>query len=287
MKNRIRINSFTFATVVAVFLPSLLQSGCSSNVNASSPEETSIEYPEGFPTLVFADEFNYNGAPDSTKWRYEVGYVRNGEMQYYTDGSNAWCTDSTLVIEARNDNMVIDGDTCPVTSASLTTLGTGAWKDCYVEVRARIPSFRGSWPAIWMMPSEAQYGDWPKSGEIDILEHVGYEPENIHFAAHSERYNHMRGEQKNHVCFAPEATEGFHTYGLKRTPEELTWYFDRKKVFSLSKEEDADWTNWPFDEDFYLILNLAVGGGWGGMKGVDLSALPARYEIDYVRVFQK
>lgn len=255
-------------------------------VDASNCSRAGVDYPDGFRTLVFSDEFNYKGEPDSTKWSYETGYVRNGEMQYYTRGGNAWCTDSTLVIEARHENLIINGDTCPVTSASLTTRGKHAWKDCYVEVRARIPSFRGSWPAIWMMPQESRYGEWPKSGEIDILEHVGYEPENIHFAAHSERYNHMRGEQKNRSYKAREAVDGFHVYGLKRTPDKIIWYFDGKEAFSLDREPEADWTTWPFDEDFYLILNLAVGGGWGGQKGVDLAAMPARYEIDYVRVFQ-
>lgn len=260
-------------------------SGC-SDLNASSVDGEEIVYPEGFSKLVFSDEFNYHGLPDSTKWNYEEGYVRNGEMQFYTKGRNAWCTDSTLVMEARHDFYVNNGDTCPVTSSSLTTLGKGEWETCFVEVRARIPSFRGSWPAIWMMPAESRFGEWPKSGEIDIVEHVGYEPENIHFAAHSERYNHMRGEQKNKKHYAPEATDGYHTYGFKHSPDELVWFFDNQKVFSLSKDGDADWTTWPYDSKFYLILNLAVGGGWGGLHGVDLSALPARYEIDYVRVFQ-
>lgn len=252
----------------------------------ASNESPAVSVPAGFSKLVFSDEFNYTGAPDSTKWTYEEGFVRNGEMQYYTKGGNSFCDGSKLIIEARPENTVINGDSVRVTSASLTTQGKNAWQESFVEVRAKIPSFRGSWPAIWMMPEESLYGDWPKSGEIDILEHVGYEPENIHFAAHSERYNHMRGEQKNHVQPAPEATDGFHTYGLERKADKIIWYFDGQKCFELSKEKDADWTSWPFNSDFYLILNLAVGGGWGGLKGVDMTALPARYEIDYVRVFE-
>ena len=245
-----------------------------------------IEIPEGFSRLVFYDDFSTPGAPDSTKWGWEEGYVRNGEMQYYTTGTNAWCEDSMLIIEARADSVVINGAVCPVTSASITTRGKAAWKYCYVEVRAKLPSFRGSWPAIWMMPETSIYGDWPRSGEIDILEHVGYEPGNIHFAAHSERYNHMRSVQKNHICPAPDAVGQFHVYGLKRTPHSLTWYYDGEEKFTLKKEDGADWTSWPFDTEFNLILNFAVGGGWGGMLGVDIDALPQRYEIDYVRVFQ-
>lgn len=254
--------------------------------DASVSEYPDIIIPEGCKRLVFSDEFDIDGQPDSTKWQCEKGYVRNGEMQYYTDGANAWCENSILNIEARADSCVIDGIVCPVTSASLTTKDHGAWKYCYVEVKAKLPSFRGSWPAIWMMPQAKLYGDWPRSGEIDIMEHVGYEPENIHFAAHSERYNHMRGIQKNRVCPAPDCTDGFHIYGLRHTPDRLTWYYDGEEKFSLDKEKDADWTSWPFDDDFYLILNLAVGGGWGGLQGVDMDGMPARYQIDYVRIFE-
>lgn len=246
----------------------------------------SISVPQGYNTLVFDDEFNETGAPDSTKWNYEEGYIRNGEIQYYTKGLNARCEEGCLIIEARNDSVEIDGSVCPVTSASLVTKGLHDWKYGYVEVRARINGFRGSWPAIWMMPATSEYGEWPRSGEIDIMEHVGYAPENIHFAAHSERYNHMRGVQNNHVQPAPEAVGEFHTYALRWTPASLTWLYDGKECYTLNKEDKADWTSWPFDKEFYLILNLAVGGGWGGQQGVDLAGLPCTFEVDYVRVFQ-
>lgn len=257
-----------------------------TNMAWGTSEGADIVVPEGCERLVFEDDFSTAGAPDSTKWTYEEGYVRNGEMQYYTRRANSVCTDGLLIIEARNDSAIIDGAVCPVTSASLTTSGRHAWKYGYVEVRARIGSARGTWPAIWMMPQGSDYGAWPRSGEIDIMEHVGYAPENIHFAAHTERYNHMRGVQNNKVCPAPEAVGAFHTYGLRWTPEKLTWYFDGEEKYSLSKEPNADWTSWPFDKEFYLILNLAIGGGWGGQQGVDLEALPRTFEIDYVRVFQ-
>ncbi len=250
----------------------------------ASGETDNVAIPDGYTRMVFSDEFNTPGLPDSTKWAFEIGYVRNGEMQFYTEGTNARCEGGVLVIEARNDSATIDGSVCPVTSASLNT--RQAWRYGYIEVRAKIPSFRGSWPAIWMMPQHSVYGAWPRSGEIDIMEHVGYAPRNIHFAAHSERYNHMRGVQKNFVYEAPEAVGTFHTYALKWTPTKLTWLYDGQECHSLEREEKADWTSWPFDSDFYLILNLAVGGGWGGQEGVDTGALPQRYEIDYVRVFQ-
>ena len=251
-----------------------------------NPADGGVPVPEGYSRLVFSDEFDTDGAPDPSKWNFETGYIRNGEMQYYTPGQNAVCEGGVLVIEARNDSALINGEVCPVTSASLTTKDRASWKYGYVEVRAKLPSSLGTWPAIWMMPQENNYGKWPRSGEIDIMEHVGYNPENVHFSAHTERFNHMRGTQRTHVIHAPEAVGVFHTYALKWTPDRLTWFYDGKEQYAIDREADSDWTTWPFDIDYYLILNLAFGGGWGGSEGVDLSTLPQRYEIDYVRVFQ-
>ena len=136
------------------------------------------------------------------------------------------------------------------------------------------------------MPAENVYGRWPRSGEIDIMEHVGYDPSKIHFSAHTERFNHTRGTQRTHVIEAPEAVGQFHTYGLKWTPDRLTWLYDGKEQYTIDREENSDWTSWPFDIDYYLIINLAFGGGWGGSQGVDINSLPQRYEIDYVRIFK-
>lgn len=286
MKKTTKIFTACLAAVASIASTVISVSCTKAEANETDASLSGINIPEGCSRLVFADDFNSDGMPDSTVWSWEEGYVRNGEMQYYTSGRNAWCENSTLIIEARADSALINDILCPVTSASLTTRNHVGLKYGYVEVRAKLPSFRGSWPAIWMMPEKSIYGDWPRSGEIDIMEHVGYEPDNIHFAAHSERYNHMRGVQKNNICHAPECVGEFHTYGLRRTPEKIIWYYDGEEKFSLVREEGADWTSWPFDTEFNLILNLAVGGGWGGMQGVDLAALPARFEIDYVRIFQ-
>lgn len=250
-----------------------------------SPDNGDITMPEGYSRLVFSDEFDYDGVPDPQKWNFETGYIRNGELQYYTP-DNATCRDGLLIIEARADSVTIGGEMCPITSSSLTTQGRASWKYGYVEVRAKLPASLGTWPAIWMMPKESCYGDWPRSGEIDILEHVGHDPERIHFSSHTERFNHMRGTQRTHQCPAPDAVGKFHLYALKWTPDRLTWYYDGKEQYAINRENDSDWTTWPFDIDYYLILNLAFGGGWGGAEGVDVSSLPQRYEIDYVRVFQ-
>ena len=245
-----------------------------------------VVIPKGCSRLVFSDEFDIDGPVDSTKWNFQLGYYIPSEMQYYTK-ENAWCEDSKLIIEARNDSLMIDGKLIPVTSARLNTRDKFAWKYGYIEFRAKIPSFVGSWPALWMGPQKKIYGEsGTDSGEIDIMEHVGFDPEKLYFAAHSNKYNPTNGVQMNKAVYNPDCTDGFHTYGLRHTPDRLIWYYDGKKQFELKKEKNADWITWPFDNEFFLIMNLAIGGGWGGAKGVDLSALPARMEIDYVRVFE-
>lgn len=249
-----------------------------------SPDKVTV--PDGFSSLVFADEFDGDRQPDSTKWNYEIGYLRNGELQYYTPGNNVECADGVLAIELRNDSALMENEICPVTSGSLTTLGLGSWKYGYFEVRAKLPASLGLWPSIRLLPAEQVYGDWPRSGEIEIMEHVGHTPDKIHFSAHSERFNFIRSTQRRFSASLPEAVGDFHIYALKWTPDELVWLFDGRPQFCVKRGEHEDWTTWPFDSEFYLVLNLAYGGNWGGAEGVDHSALPQRFEIDYVRIFQ-
>lgn len=247
-----------------------------------------VTIPKGCKRLVFSDEFDKDGPVDTTKWNFQLGYYNPSETQYYTT-QNAWCEDSKLIIEARNDSLVIDGKLIPVTSSRLNTKGKAAWKYGYVEIRAKIPSFLGSFPALWMGPQEKIYGSGPAStdsGEIDIMEHIGWDPEKMFFTAHSNKYNPVNGVQMHREAVLPDCTDGFHVYGLRHTPKQLIWYYDGKPIYTLNKEKNADWTTWPFDNEFYLIMNLAIGGGWAGKKGIDLSALPARMEVDYVRVFE-
>lgn len=240
-----------------------------------------------FSKLVFEDEFNGKGLPDKTYWSYEEGYVRNGEKQYYTvkRTENTYQKDGFLHLVLLNDSAAIDGVVRPVTSASLITKGKKDWKYCKVEVRAKLPSCLGTWPAIWMMPVKDTYGNWPKSGEIDIMEHVGYEPEKVHYAIHTDKYNHTKNNQKNFSVACPTSYSEFHIYGLEWTKNKISWYLDGKLQFSVKKNESG-WSAWPFDHPFYLILNAAFGGGWGGQKGVDVTQLPQVFVIDYVRVYQ-
>lgn len=236
--------------------------------------------------LVWEEEFNYSGAPDSAKWSYEKGYLRNKELQYYTDrGENIYVADGSLVIEARRDSATMEGEIHPVTSASLVSEGKAEWKYGRVEVRAKLPSSLGTWPAIWMLGSNFQEVGWPLCGEIDIMENVGYDPDSIHTNIHTKAYNHRIGTNKGQATYVPNPDEEYHIYSIDWNKDKIDFFIDHNHVFTFENEGKGV-EEWPFDEPFYLILNLAIGGGWGGSQGVDLATLPQKFYIDYVRVYQ-
>lgn len=239
-----------------------------------------------YTTLVWSDEFDYKGLPNPEKWGYEVGYIRNNEKQYYTKErwANAEVKDGHLVITARKDDYSTAEKVHPITSASVISKGKGFWKRGRIEVRAKVPISLGTWPAIWMLP-EDRSGGWPKCGEIDILEHVGFDPKKVHFNIHVERYNHTKNNGKGKTVPTDSADE-FHIYAVEWFDDRIDFYFDAQKVFTYQNEKEGE-VSWPFDKPFYIILNLAYGGGWGGAKGTDDSKLPQEFHIDYVRVFGK
>ncbi len=171
-------------------------------------------------------------------------------------------------------------------SARLTTQRKGDWKYCKVEVRAKVPEGRGTWPAIWMLPTENKYGSWPKSGEIDIMEHVGFNPGMVFSTAHTERFNHTKGTQVGQQIKLQTATTEFHVYTTEWDENEIRSYVDGEHYFTFFNNGEG-FESWPFDQSFHLILNLAIGGNLGGKEGIDDSGFPYKYQIDYVRVYQK
>jgi beta-glucanase (GH16 family) len=250
-------------------------------------------------TLVWSDEFDKPGLPDSAKWTYEVGFIRNNELQYYTRArrENARVEDGCLVIEARMEKYTnaayraVSGDWrrgrefAEYTSASVNTHGLAAWKHARVEVRAKIPHGRGTWPAIWMLGEDRQVG-WPSCGEIDIMEFVGHDPDTIHGTVHTGKYNHMRGTAKGAKYPIKAPYDDFHVYAVEWDAEKMDFYLDGNKYFTYKNDHSGE-AAWPFDKPCYLILNTAIGGDWGGQQGVDKSIFPQKYWIDYVRVYQK
>lgn len=238
--------------------------------------------------LVWSDEFDYTGLPDAQKWTYDTegnswGWG-NHELQYYTSENinNAMVSDGTLKIVARKESF----NEKDYTSARLITKKKGDWKYGRFEIRAKLPEGRGLWPAIWMLPTKWRYGNWPKSGEIDIMENVGYNPDSIFCTVHTGAYNHTLGTQVGTKIYAPDNRDVFHVYSIEWDETSIKGFIDNTPYFSFQKQSD-DSDEWPFDKRFHILLNLAVGGDWGGAKGVDNSIFPAAMELDYVRVYQK
>ena len=233
-------------------------------------------------TPVWADEFNYQGQPDSTKWGYDIGGHGwgNNEWQYYTDSGNAIVADGVLNIIANQEIKVGKN----FTSARLVSKNKGDFLYGRFEARAKMPKGLGTWPAIWMLPTFWKYGDWPASGEIDIMEHVGFAQDTIHISVHTQAYNHMAGTQKTAVRFIPNVSSQFHTYRIDWTPDYIEGYVDNGLLFTMVRENKT-FAEWPFDQHFHWLLNIAVGGNWGGKMGVDEKAFPATMQVDYVRVY--
>lgn len=234
--------------------------------------------------LVWADEFDTPGAPDPKKWSYEEGLLRNNEAQYYTRDrrENARVEDGHLVIEARKE----DWKGSHYTSASLHTHQKAEWTYGRIEVRAKVPAGRGMWPAAWMLGSNIGSAGWPLCGEIDLMENVGFDLHNAHFNVHTKAFNHVIHTNKGVTVPLRDPDRDFHTYAAQWDPQAIRFFLDGRQVFVFLNDGKGV-EHWPFDKPQYLILNCAVGGAWGGMKGIDDAAFPARYEIDYVRVYQK
>lgn len=241
----------------------------------------------GERNLVWNDEFDYQGLPDSTKWSYDTrgnayGWG-NHELQFYTDhrSENASVSDGTLKITARKEKWE-DHD---YTSARLVSKGKGDWLYGRFEISAKLPEGLGTWPAIWMLPSDSEYGGWPASGEIDIMEHVGYDQNKIHATVHTDAYNHRIGTQRGKQIVIPTASTEFHVYAIEWTPEKIDFYVD-DQLYNTFENENKTFAEWPFDKRHHMILNLAFGGDWGGSQGVNDSIMPVSMEVDYVRIYQ-
>lgn len=242
-----------------------------------------------YDQLVWSDEFNEPGQPDQQKWIYDLGDGcphlcgwGNNELQFYTDKtSNVRVEDGHLVIEGHKEQWKGKG----YTSAKLKSKNKGDWDHGKIEIKAKLPEGKGTWPAFWMLPTLTRPMKWPADGEIDIMEHVGFNQGWIFGTIHTKKYNHMVGTQKSDSIFIGNVHDQFHVYGLEWNKTEMEWSVDGKPYHKILKGNDNH-DGWPFEEKFHLIVNLAVGGNWGGRHGVDESIWPQKIEIDYVRVYQ-
>jgi beta-glucanase (GH16 family) len=257
-------------------------SGGGGTAEPKPPEDKNWKFAT---TPMWSDEFDNTGLPDATKWNYDVGGGGwgNNELQYYTNANlnNAKVENGKLYITARKES----SNGMNYTSARLVTRNKGDFSYGRVEVKAKLPTGKGTWPAIWMLPTDYAYGNWPNSGEIDIMEHVGYDPGNVHFSIHTQSYNWPANTQKTATKLIATAVSDFHVYRMDWTPYAIRGYYDDQLIFTFVNEGKGSAT-WPFDKKFHLLLNLAVGGNWGGAQGMDDTIWPATMEVDYVRVYK-
>jgi beta-glucanase (GH16 family) len=240
--------------------------------------------PSGY-SLAWSDEFDADGLPDPGRWTYDppLAGASNHELQYYTAGrlENSRVEGGNLIIEARKEDM----GNQHYSSARLVTRGKASWTHAFVEVRARLPCGIGTWPAIWMLAATPVL-HWPADGEIDIMEHVGFEPGVIHGTVHTSDYNSRLHNERTATTPMADACTDFHRYQLTWTPMRVAIGMDDHNYFQYSNDGSGK-AEWPFDGPQYLVLNVAIGGDWGGQQGLDDTIFPARMEIDYVRVYRQ
>ena len=284
---------FTLASCASAPAPTPTLIPTSTPTNTPVPTQTPIPAPTATPEpwavegweLVWRDEFEGNEI-DDTKWSFEVNGKGGGnnELQYYTDfPANAYIENDMLVIEAREEKYIGR----KYTSARMRTLAKGDWTYARVEVRAKMPTGQGLWPAIWMLPTEWSYGGWPSSGEIDIMELLGHEPDTVHGTIHYGGLGNHQYTGRAYKLTEGDFTSEFHTFAIEWEEGVMRWYVDDDLYQTQSawntknKEFPA-----PFDQRFHLILNVAVGGNWPGSPD-ETTTFPQQMVVDYVRVYQR
>ncbi len=253
-------------------------------VSQAAAAQSAYNAPEGYQ-LVWQDEFDKGSELNADDWTHEVknsGWVNN-ELQNYV---NHKTPEGSLVTEVRNGKLRITAlkENGKVYSGRVYAKVRQGWQYGYIEASIKLPKGKGTWPAFWMMP--VNFRSWPADGEIDIMEEVGYHPNYVSSSLHANAHVHSNGTQVTHEMRCDGAEDEFHTYAILWTAKNITTYVDGKVQLSYDNR-GLGRDDWPYDDPFYVILNLAWGGDWGGAQGVDENALPATMEIDYVRVFQK
>ena len=254
------------------------------SVSQEAAAKSAYNAPEGY-SLVWQDEFDKGTELNGDDWTHEVknsGWV-NHELQNYV---NHKTPEGNLVTEVKGGKLRITAlkENGKVYSGRVYAKVKEGWKYGYIEASIKLPKGKGTWPAFWMMP--VNFRSWPADGEIDIMEEVGYHPNYVSSSLHANAHVHSNGTQVTHEMLCQGAEDEFHTYAILWTANNITTYVDGKVQLSYdNKGKGRD--DWPYEDPFYVIFNLAWGGDWGGAQGVDESALPCTMEVDYIRVFQK
>ncbi|TYT26412.1 glycoside hydrolase family 16 protein [Luteimonas viscosa] len=275
----------------ALLLACLVPAGCAaSGLPRAGIEARSAAAATG--VLVWADEFDTANTAD---WTFETGGHGwgNNELQYYTGGQNAFIQYDTmagsnvLVIEARRgapaDASCWYG-ACQYSSTRMITRGKREFRHGRVEARIRLPQTQGIWPAFWMLGSNLGEVGWPQSGEIDIMEHVGFEPDLTHGALHGPGYSGDTPFSGTHDL-GERADAGYHVYAMEWDGAGVRWFVDGQPFYSVTRAQVEARGPWVFDQPFFVLLNVAVGGNWPGSPDAT-SVFPQRMYVDWVRVYQ-
>ena len=253
-------------------------------VTQAAAEQAAYYAPEGYQ-LVWHDEFNEGTELNAADWTHEVqkDHWVNNELQNYVNHvtpKGRYVTevmDGTLRIHCFKE----DGK---IYSGRVYAHVKSGWTYGYIEASIKLPKGKGTWPAFWMMP--VNFKSWPADGEIDIMEEVGYHPDYVSSSLHANAHVHSNNTQVTHEMYCKGAEGEFHTYAIEWTAQNITTFVDGKEQLSYDNR-GLGRDDWPYNDPFYVIFNLAWGGDWGGQQGVDENALPVTMEVDYVRVFQK
>ncbi len=248
---------------------------------------TSTERDEYY--LIWEEDFNDNSL-DLSKWNIVTGDGcpelcgwGNNELQFYTENEeNIRVENGHLIIEAHKQGI----DKYDFTSAKITTQGKESFKYGKIEVRARLPYGKGTWPAVWLLPEKGDSSiTWPNAGEIDIMEHVGYNQGIIYGTVHTKSYNGMLETQLHDSIYIKEPHNQFHVYAMEWSEDALIWFVDDVPYHRLERSDVAE-EDWPFNDfRYHIIINLAVGGNWGGRRGIDHDIWPQKLTIDYVKYY--
>ena len=273
-----------------IFFKGCLGSDDKNNQVADGPPISTTEWEQ-----VWSDEFDGDEL-DMSKWnilRWRPGWVNNEEQAYTNRDTNVFLQDGNLVIQGLIEPNYYDTDyngnqyTANYTSGRVNTDDNFSWTYGRFDIRAKLPSGKGSWPAIWMLGESITSIGWPDCGEIDIMEHVGFDDGNIHGSIHTKDYNHIMNTQRSGSMTVSSATESFHVYSLEWSPSYLRFLIDDSPFFFVYNDSNGDEAKWPFDSPHYMILNLAIGGDWGGVQGIEPSSFPMRMLVDHVRVSKR
>lgn len=248
--------------------------------------------------LVWSDEFNYTGLPDSSKWAYEEGFIRNHESQYYTKArkENAWVADGMLTITGRKEtypnrtyrpgsnNWQHKDSLASYTSAALITLHKKDFTYGRIEVKAKIPQGLGVWPAVWMLGVDRGLVRWPYCGEIDVMEFVGHDSSHIYGTVHyADTAKREHASSSGHIG-TQQPYNNFHIYAVEWDSKEMRFFFDDSIYHRFDINKVGAGSDNPFRKPFYALINLALGGEWGG--AINDAILPQKLQVDYIRVYQ-